>query len=222
MFAIQKAFNEEDGWEVGTARLYDILSQDFVYSDPNKLIIFADNHDIERMFPVLKTVENLKMALAFLCTTRGIPLVYYGTEALSDRGNLEGDAGKRKDFPGGWKGDNINIFTNTKLTADQSSVLEYMTKLLNWRKGNNVVQEGKLTHYIPENGVYAYFRTLGKESVMIIMNNSKTEKKVETLRFKENLDGFKKGKDAMDGSAIKDLRSITVPAKTVKIIELSK
>jgi len=222
MFAIQKAFNEEDGWDAGTTRLYDILSQDFVYSDPSKIVIFADNHDIERMYPTLKSVENVKMALAFLCTTRGIPLFYYGTEALSDRGKLEGDPGKRKDFPGGWEGDNTNFFMNTNLSADQSSVLDYMTRLLNWHKGNKVIQEGKLTHYIPENGIYVYFRTLGKESVMIVMNNSKTEKVVETTRYKENLDGFKSGKDVMDHSIISDLKTITVPAKTVKIIELSR
>jgi neopullulanase len=222
MFAIQKAFNEDEGWDTGVSKLYDILSQDFVYSDPSRLVIFADNHDIERMFPTLKSVENVKMAIAFLCTTRGIPLFYYGTEALSDRGKLEGDGGKRKDFPGGWNGDNINFFTKTNLSADQVSVYEYMTQLLNWRKGNQVVQEGKLTHYIPEKGVYVYFRTLGKESVMVIMNNNKTEKALETTRYKENLDGFIRGKDVMDGTVNNDLRNITVPAKTVKIIELSR
>jgi neopullulanase len=222
MFAIQKAFNEDEGWDTGSSRLYDILSQDFVYSDPMKLITFADNHDIERMYPTLKNVANVKMALAFICTTRGIPLFYYGTEALSDRGTLQGDPGKRKDFPGGWDGDNINFFTNTNLSADQSSVLDYMTKLLNWHKGSKVIQDGKLTHYIPDNGIYVYFRTLGKDAVMIIMNNSKTEKVVETTRYKENIDGFISGKDVMDGSTFNDLKAITVPAKTVKIIELER
>ena len=222
MFAIQKAFNEDDSWDGGTARLYDILSQDFVYSDPQKLVIFADNHDIERMYPTLKSVENVKMTLAFIFTTRGIPLVYYGTEALSDRGSLQGDPGKRKDFPGGWSGDNINFFTNSNLSSDQQSVLDYMTKLLNYRKGNKVIQEGKLRHYIPEDGVYVYFRTLGKESVMVIMNNSKTEKTVATERYKENIDGFATGKDVINGSAINLLDAIMVPAKTVKIIELNR
>ena len=222
MFAIQKAFNEDESWDGGTARLYDILSQDFVYSDPQKLVIFADNHDIERMYPTLKSVENVKMTLAFIFTTRGIPLVYYGTEALSDRGSLQGDPGKRKDFPGGWSGDNINFFTNSNLSSDQQSVLDYMTKLLNYRKGNKVIQEGKLRHYIPEDGVYVYFRTLGKESVMVIMNNSKTEKTVATERYKENIDGFATGKDVINGSAINLLDAIMVPAKTVKIIELNR
>jgi len=220
MFAIQKTFNEDEGWETGSSRLYDILSQDFVYSDPRKLVVFADNHDIERMYPVLKNVQNMKMALAFLLTVRGIPLVYYGTEALIDRGDLQGDPGKRKDFPGGWDGDTVNLFTGQNLSEDQKDVIEYLTRLLNWRKMNKVVQEGKLTHYIPEDGIYVYFRTLGKESVMVLMNRSKVIKQVETTRFNENLAGFKKGKDVIDGSSVNNLGNIAVPAKSVMIIEL--
>jgi glycosidase len=222
MFAIQKAFTEDDGWETGTSRLYDILSQDFLYSDPSKLVVFADNHDIERIYPVLKDAQNVKMALAFLMTTRGTPLIYYGTEALSDRGKLQGDPGKRKDFPGGWAGDTINLFKGQNLSADQKDVVEYLTRLLNWRKVNKVVQEGKLTHYIPEDGIYVYFRTLGKESVMVLINKNKVIKQVETKRFNENLTGFEKGKDVIDGSVVNDLGNIAVPAKTVMIIALSK
>jgi glycosidase len=222
MFAIQKAFTENEGWDTGLARLYDILSQDFLYSDPNRLVLFADNHDIERITQVVKTAENVKMALAFLATTRGIPMVYYGTEALSDRGNLEGDAGKRRDFPGGWSGDEVNLFTGTNLSRDQKDVSEYLPKLLNWRKTNTAVQQGSLIHYIPEDGIYVYFRVLDKQSVMVIMNNNSKERKVTTERFKENLSGFKRGMDVLSGETLKDLDKITVPGKSVLILELSR
>ncbi len=222
MGAIQKAFTENEGWDTGMARLYEIFAQDFLYSDPSKLITFADNHDIERIYPVLKTVDNVKMALAFIATTRGFPMVYYGTEALSDRGNLQGDAGKRKDFPGGWQDDQVNMFTRENLSSDQKDILDYMTTLFNWRKGNKTVQDGKLTHYIPEDGIYVYFRTLGKESVMVIINNNeKYLKTFATARYAENLNGFKTGKDVLTGNLVKDLSKIEVPAKSVKIIELS-
>lgn len=221
-FAVQKAFNENEGWDTGLTRLYDLLSQDVIYSDPDDMIVFADNHDIERTIEVLKSVENVKMALSFLCTTRGIPLVYYGTEALSDRGSLEGDAGKRKDFPGGWDGDKINYFKGKNLSPDQQDLYNHMAKLFNWRKGNKAVQQGKLTHYVPEDGIYVYFRTLDKEAVMIIMNNNTSEKKLDTGRFEENLKAFKRGKDAITGEEIKKLNKIDVPGKSVKIIELSR
>lgn len=223
MGAIQKAFTENEGWDSGMARLYELLSQDFLYSDPSKLITFVDNHDIERMYPVLKTPQNVKMALAFLATTRGIPLVYYGTEALLDRGDLQGDPGKRKDFPGGWQGDQVNMFTAENLSTDQKDLLDYMSTLFSWRKTNKTIQEGKLTHYIPEDGIYVYFRTLGKESVMVILNNNESYvKTINTARYDENLKGYKTGKNILDGSQIKDLKTIEVPAKSVKIIELVK
>jgi glycosidase len=223
MMAIQKAFTENEGWDTGLARLYELLSQDFLYSDPSRLITFADNHDIERTFPVLKTPENVKMALAFLATTRGLPMIYYGTEALLDRGKLEGDPGKRKDFPGGWQGDEVNMFTGDNLSPEQKDMKDYMSALFTWRKANKTVQEGKLTHYIPEDGMYVYFRTLDKESVMVIINNNeKYLKTLTTSRFEENLKGFKSGKDIFTGTQIKDLSKIEVPAKSVKIIELSK
>jgi glycosidase len=222
MMAIQKAFNENEGWDTGLTRLYELLSQDFLYSDPSKIITFADNHDIERMYPVLKSVENVKMALAFIATTRGLPLMYYGTEALSDRGTLEGDPGKRKDFQGGWQGDAVNMFTGENLSADQKDVHDYISKLYTWRKTNKAVQEGTLTHYIPEDGLYVYFRTAGKDVVMVIMNNNKDAKTLATSRFAENLKGFSKGKDIMDSSILNNLDKIEVAGKSVKIIELSK
>ena len=222
MMAIQKAFNENDSWDTGLARLYELLSQDFLYSDPSKLITFADNHDIESVYQVQKSVENVKMALAFLATTRGLPLIYYGTESLSDRGTLEGDAGKRKDFQGGWQDDNVNMFTRENMSSDQKDLLDYTSTLFTWRKGNKAVHDGTLTHYIPEDGIYVYFRTLGKDAVFVIMNNNKYSKTVATDRFQENLKGFSRGKDIIYGSPVQDLKSIEVPGKSVKIIELYK
>ncbi|HOW30449.1 MAG TPA: cyclomaltodextrinase C-terminal domain-containing protein, partial [Bacteroidales bacterium] len=222
MFAIQKAFNENEGWDTGLTRLYDMLTMDVVYPDPSDMIIFADNHDIERMYPVQKSIENMKMAIAFLCTTRGMPLFYYGTEALSDRGSLEGDAGKRKDFPGGWEGDKVNIFTGEGISKDQKEVYNYMKTLLNWRKGSETVQKGKLTHFIPEDGIYVYFRTLGNDQVMVLLNNNKKDKKVETDRFSEKLGGYKRGIDAVTGATVRKLDKIEVEGKSARIIELSK
>lgn len=149
-------------------------------------------------------------------------MIYYGTEAFSDRGNLEGDPGKRKDFPGGWAGDAQNFFTKNNLSAEQKEFTEYLSKLMNWRKGNLAVQQGSLTHYVPEDGIYVYFRINGDQTVMVIMNNNSKEKKVETKRFNENLKGFRRGKDVMDGSTIKDLDKIEIPAKSVRILELSR
>lgn len=222
MMALQKALQEPEGWDTGLMRLYELLSMDFLYNDPSAIITFTDNHDIERMYQVLGSPERVKMALGFSATTRGIPLVYYGTEALSDRGNLEGDPGKRKDFPGGWTGDSINYFTQTHLSPQQADVYHFMQKLYTWRKSSQVVQKGKLTHYIPDNGIYVYFRTLDGQTVMVIMNNNDQITPVETSRFAENIQGFRQGRDVIGGSMYPLSQSLSIPAKSILILELSR
>ncbi|MCX6270310.1 MAG: glycoside hydrolase family 13 protein [Bacteroidetes bacterium] len=220
MFAIQQAFTETDGWSTGMTRLYETLSLDFVYSQPNDLVIFADNHDIDRMASMLKSPENVSMALAFLCTTRGIPLFYYGSEILMKGWAGEGHGTIRRDFPGGWAGDTVNAFTRKGLTTEQTDVMTSFAKLLNWRKTNLTVQQGKLIHYIPEDGIYVYFRTLNKSSVMVVLNNNKDARVLKTGRFSDNLKGFSTGKNILTGELINHFSSLDIPPKSAVIIEL--
>ena len=92
---------EKDGWNTGILRLYDILSLDYLYRDPSHIVVFADNHDVDRYLNSQKDdIRKLKMAMAFILTSRGIPEIYYGTETLLTTGVKNGDGGKRgKTFP---------------------------------------------------------------------------------------------------------------------------
>jgi len=91
---------------------------------------------------------------------------------------------------------------------------------MNWRQGNKTVQFGKLTHYIPENGVYVYFRHDDKGSVMVMLNNTNEDKEVDLTRFAENIEGFKTGKSVLDKLYFDQLNKITIPAKSPLVIEL--
>lgn len=84
------------------------LGQDHLYPDPNLLVTFLGLHDVPRfMSEPDATVEGLKLALTFLMTTRGIPLIYYGDEIGMPGG---ADPDNRRDFPGGWPGDPRDAF----------------------------------------------------------------------------------------------------------------
>ncbi|TAE02340.1 MAG: hypothetical protein EAZ97_02630, partial [Bacteroidetes bacterium] len=101
--AIVNAFKEDFGWETGLTRLYYAIGQDYLYSNPNGNLIFADNHDVTRMFTEAKeNLSSYKQIIAFLMTTRGIPQVYYGTEILFT-GDGSNHAEIRLDYPGGWE-----------------------------------------------------------------------------------------------------------------------
>ncbi len=219
-FSIPKALNEEAGWETGLARIYDMLSQDFIYPDANNNLTFLDNHDMTRFFlSVGRDVNKMKMALTLLLTTRGIPQIYYGTEALMDGdGAVHPDI--RKDFPGGWPGDHVNFFEGKNLTKDQRDISEFLAKLLKWRKSNEVIHTGKLVHFIPENNVYVYFKKLGSKSVMVILNNSDREVELNSDRYRECLSNFSSATEVNTGQVFLDGSIIKIRARQSLILEM--
>jgi len=220
-FAISKAFAEDDGWETGILRLYEILVQDYLYPDPDNIVVFGDNHDLNRLFTNLnEDFDYWKMAMAFIFTTRGIPMIYYGTELLMTGKEHDGHGFIRKDFPGGWKNDISNAFTNNNLTNQQLQAMEYLQKLINWRKNSLVAQKGSLKHFIPENGLYVYFRFLPNgQTLMIVMNKNNVARKIDIKKYLEVTESFNRGKDVITGEN-HQLSDLTVKAKTALILEL--
>jgi glycosidase len=223
-FALNAAFNESEGWTNGLAQLYYILAQDFAYADANKLLIFPDNHDLNRYYESLNhDLDKFKMGLSFILTTRGIPQIYYGTEILMDGKEHEGHGYIRQDFPGGWQGDTINAFTGIGLSADQLEAKQFVKTLLNWRKNNVTIQTGKLMHFLPQDGIYVMFRYTDTQAVMLVLNNNNDKtKELNTQRFNEILKGYTGGIEIISGKQITNLSHLSVPAKSALIIELSK
>lgn len=219
--AMTRAFSENEGWSEGMARLYYVLAQDFLYANPASNLTFLDNHDLNRYFNSIgNNLPAFKMAMAFLLTTRGIPQIYYGTELLMDGQENKGHGDIRKDFPGGWQGDSLNAFTRQGRNTLQNEAFDYMQKILKWRKGNKAVSQGNLRHFIPENGIYVYFRTAGKEKVMVVINRNEQEKMVKMDRFAECTAGYSEGLDVLSGKSLMLGKEMNFPARTVTIYEL--
>jgi glycosidase len=216
------ALTEEESWDKGLIRLYEGLANDFVYANPNDLLVFGDNHDMDRIYTQLKRDPDLlQMALTWLLTQRGIPQIYYGTEVLIENSAKPGDHGLiRTDFPGGWEGDVVNGFTGQGLSADQKRIQDFLKKILNWRKGNKVISEGKTLHFIPANGAYTYFRYSQEGRVMVILNKNQSAIKLGTSRFAEGIAGKKSGRNVLTGETILLGDAIDIPARTALILEL--
>jgi glycosidase len=226
-FVTQKALTtcfDEHGksWEeLGMNRLYNIIANDYLYANVNNLLVFAENHDTQRYNYVLKgDLTKYKMAMSFLMTTRGIPQIYYGTEIGMTGNKDKGDGDIRHDFPGGWSGDSINAFSATDRTAIQNEYYTYMTKLLNWRKNKSVIHTGQLTHYIPENDIYVYFRHNSSENIMVVINNNLTDQTLKLNRYAESLNGKTRGTDVMSEKTYDLTAPILLPKESVLILEL--
>jgi glycosidase len=223
MYAADNAFNETDGWDKGTLRLYETLAQDYLYSNPMDIVVFTDNHDGDRFYTKMKEDMNkFKMGMVFYMTVRGIPHMYYGGEILMTGKEHDGHGYIREDFPGGWPGDEVNAFTEEGLSPEQKDALGFTRRLLNWRKSNEVVQFGEFTQYLPENSVYVYFRHNDQGSVMVMFNNAEEERTVDLSRFAENLEGYSKGKSVLTRESFESLDTIELPRKSALIVELEK
>ena len=216
-------FNEDNpSWNDGVIKFYENFVNDFLYAHPNNLLIFLENHDTGRFNEIYKNdFKKYQLGMTILTTIRGIPQIYYGTEIgmAGDKG--KGDADIRQDFPGGWKNDTNNAFTSSGRTAIQKQYFDFSKKLLNWRKDKEVIHTGKLTHYIPENNVYVYFRHNDKESVMIILNNSNEKQTLNLDRFQENIHNYTSSKDVLTNKTFDLNKEIAIESKSVLILELN-
>ncbi|MDR6465227.1 glycoside hydrolase family 13 protein [Chryseobacterium sediminis] len=219
-----KALKEKEGWDKGMIRIYDSFTSDFLYPDINNLLVFFENHDTERWNEIFNAnPDAYKIGLTLISTVRGIPQIYYGSE-IGMRGDKTkgGDADIRRDFPGGWKSDSHNAFNPSAQTQEQKEFFRFTQKLLTWRKGKDVIHNGKTKNFVPQDGVFVYFRYNEKENVMVVINNNEKDQTLDLKRFAESLNGFTKGKEVISGNEISLQNSMNIPAKTPFIIELEK
>lgn len=215
-------FNENKAnWNEGVIKLYDSFTNDFLYPDVYNILLFAENHDTNRLNEVYKNdFKKYQMAMTLIGTVRGIPQIYYGSEIgmAGDKGKGDGDI--RRDFPGGWNSDTNNAFTKAGRTEEQNKFFDFTAKLFNWRKNKTVIHNAKTTHYIPENNVYVYFRYNETESVMVVINNNEEKQTLKTNRFLENIKNHQSGKDIFTETTFDLKNDITIDGKSVLILEL--
>ncbi|MEO6452868.1 MAG: alpha-amylase family glycosyl hydrolase [Ginsengibacter sp.] len=220
--AMLAGVNEPFGWTNGVNRLYMTLAQDGLYKDPKRNCIFLDNHDMDRVFSVIgESYSKYKMAITWLLTLRGIPQLYYGTEILMKNFKNPSDGMVRLDFPGGWQGDKENKFTAAGRNSNENDAYNYIKKLANYRKTLSALTTGKTMQYIPQNGLYVYFRYDEKQTIMIVSNTNDTATNIKTDRFKERLNGFTKMKSIISES-ISDIKDFSLEGMTSGVYELMK
>ena len=205
----------------GLERIYRALAMDFLYPDADGLVIFPDNHDMDRIFTQLNEDPELwRMAMVFFATMRGIPQYYYGTEILMDSTDDGSHGNIRSDFPGGWAGDTRNAFTGEGMSERELEAQAYLKQLLNWRRGKPVVHYGKTMHFVPDKATYVYFRYDENDAVMVVLNKNDESAALELSRFAERLGGYKTAIDVMNGATIALGDSLEVPARSALVLDL--
>ncbi len=195
---LSQAKNEEtDAWWQGMNRLYNSFVYDYLYEDPTHVMAFIDNHDTDRFLGNGHDSLMLKQALALLMTVRRIPQMYYGTEIMMNGTKEVTDGNVRKDFPGGFPGDDHNAFTREGRTKAEQQMFQWTSRLLHWRQGNEVITKGKQTQFIPFNGIYVIARQYQGKTALTILNGTTKPAKMEVKRYAEVIGSTKRAKDVL-------------------------
>ena len=173
LYPMRRAFGEGKSIK----EVASVLSQDQLYTNPNVLVTVLGNHDLSRfMNEPGATVAGLNLAHTLMMTMRGTPQLYYGDEIAMTGGR---DPDNRRDFPGGFPGDQRNAFDRAGRTPDEQTAFEHLRKLGRLRMELEPLRRGELVSLFISDQQYAYGRVSKQSSVVIVMNNDTKPAKIE-------------------------------------------
>ena len=241
-FPLQEAIwkgvpTDSQAWGEGMTKVYDCLSHDFVYHDLSKMMIFPGNHDTDRIGDVLKhNADRHRIVMAMMATMRGIPQIFYGDEMMFvSKDRSQGHGGLRVDFPGGWHGDEVNLFTeegraSAAVNTDGKPVAkgfaadmhDYTQKLFQWRKDKKVIHDGKTMHFLTRDNTYAYFRYDDTDAVFVYINNSRGKKNIPWSHYAEIAEGLHDGRNVITGESVQVSGSTVVGPRQVLVVEYKR
>jgi glycosidase len=179
-----------------------VLAHDFLYPNAGMLVTFLGNHDVERfMNEKGATPEGLMMAFTALFTLRGVPMIYYGDEIAMTGGS---DPQNRRDFPGGWKEDTRNAFTESGRSAVENGIFHHVQKLAALRKQYPSLSNGRMTNLYTSEKQWVFARSGFGPTVIVAFNSANQPATVE-------IDA--QGSKLADGTVLK----VALGASTAKV-----
>jgi hypothetical protein len=76
--------------------------------------------------------------------------------------------------------------------------------------------------YVPDHGVYVYFRYDNKQTVMCVMNTNDAPATIDLSRFTERMNGYTKALDIATGTTFTLEPTLTLGGKYLLVMELKK
>ncbi|WP_442599143.1 alpha-amylase family glycosyl hydrolase [Neobacillus sp. D3-1R] len=141
-----------------------------IYEDPYLMGTFLDNHDTIRFtHDMVENNQNpgtrWKLALTYLYTTPGIPIVYYGSE-IALNGGKDPDNRRQMDF------------------RTDKEIIDYISKIGELRQQLPSLTRGTMELLYEKNGMAVYKRVYQKEVTIIAINNTSKSQHI-TLTAKD-------------------------------------
>ena len=175
-FPMNSAIREVVNHGASAKKIVDVLRQDRLYPHPELLVTFIGNHDMKRFVTDAGgSTAKLKLGFSLLATIRGIPQIYSGDEIAMPGGD---DPDNRRDFPGGFPGDQRNAFTQAGRTPDEQDVFAHVQGLLKLRRDHQALRTGDQKQIVVTDDYYVFTRETRGERLMVVFYKGDTPKNV--------------------------------------------
>ena len=113
----------------------------------------------------------------------------------------------------------MNKFTAAGRQGMEETTYQLLRKLLRYRKSTPALQTGKTRHFIPEDGIYVYFRYDDSKRVMMLWNTTDKPLEHKLERYVEMLKGYRSGRDVVKEETV-NLDVIRIEPFSLRVIEL--
>ncbi|HEY3409455.1 MAG TPA: alpha-amylase family glycosyl hydrolase [Propionicimonas sp.] len=161
--------------------LSNLFSQDYKYVNANRLETFLDNHDRARFLArAADNYQRLREGLTFLMTSRGVPVIYYGTEQ-ADNGNMNAN-----EVPIANKDNRKDLSS----FSESGTIYVHIKRLNEIKKAYPSLQIGTQREMWKDTNVYAFSRRVdstGAETVSAISDSWDTQTRTIPLRAESSI-----------------------------------
>ncbi len=156
--ALYSGHNDGNYFEIAhtVKRLHDMGIKNGLYN-------FCDNHDVERIYTILKDKNNFIPVHILLYTLPGIPSIYYGSEF-----GIDGKKERHSD-------DSLRPYIETAKFSEErknNPLTAFIGTLGKIRQQSNALSYGEYKELYLTNRQYAFSRKADNETAIITVNNS--------------------------------------------------
>lgn len=159
--ALFSGHNDHNYFEIAhtVKRIYDM---DRSRPEGLKLYNFVDNHDVERIATKLRNPAHFAPVHVLLYTLPGLPSLYYGSEfGIQGRKERGSDASLRPAL-------NLDDFADA---LENNPCTRLIARLGQVRQRSAALSCGDYNQLLLTTKQYAFSRTLGEETVLVLVNN---------------------------------------------------
>ena len=175
-FPMNSAIRQVVNHGASAKKIVEVLRQDRLYPHPELLVTFLGNHDMTRFLTDAGgSTAKLKLGFSLLATLRGIPQIYSGDEIAMPGGE---DPDNRRDFPGGFPGDQHNSFAPSGRSPEEQDVYSHVQELLKLRREHQALRVGEQKHIVVTDDYYLFTREAAGERLMVVFYKGDTVKNV--------------------------------------------